>query len=97
VHQGDISSYVECAISVVLKQDYNYNRLEETAFRGPQTSAECVPVFFASVDVMEFQTSEAYSILDRTSVKYSMNIIQEMRNCMLHCELDLATSCNEKI
>jgi hypothetical protein len=30
--------------------------------------------FFASVDVMEFQTTEAYSTLGRTSVKYSINI-----------------------
>jgi hypothetical protein len=29
VHQGDISSYAECAISIDLKQDHNYNRLEE--------------------------------------------------------------------
>jgi hypothetical protein len=28
----------------------------------------------ASVDVMEFQTTDAYSSLDRTSAKYSMSI-----------------------
>jgi hypothetical protein len=42
----------------------------------------------SSVDVTEFQTTDAYSTLNLTNEKYNMNIIQGMKSWKLSCELD---------
>jgi hypothetical protein len=52
----------------------------------------------ASVDVMEFQTTDAYSRLDRTSAKYSLSIdyIEEKLKAILRISPKSLVDC-EKI
>jgi hypothetical protein len=71
VRQGHVSVYVNNVDLISLRQKYDYKERERKNDRSrqTQTSTACAQSCWS---VVEFQTTERYSNLDPTHVKYSI-------------------------
>jgi hypothetical protein len=76
MHPGDVFSFVECAISIFLVPNSDSSLPEEKKrLKQRGVNVFCIRSnLFASADVMEFQTTEAYSTLDLTTTKYNTSM-----------------------
>jgi hypothetical protein len=80
VHQGDVSVYVEDVDLIYLRRKYNYKKHEGKTDKNTRTQNLLDALkLLAPVDVIEFQTTEAYSNLDLTNAKYSTYMCKQSR------------------
>jgi cellobiose-specific phosphotransferase system component IIB len=86
LYQGDVSVYIKNVDFIFLRHQYKYMKHKGKTIKTDANFCWMRSSSLASVEVIEFRTTEAYSNLDLTKVKYSTCKHSGRKICMLWSE-----------